>query len=159
MITYLTGDASEPIGKRPCIIAHVVNDIGAWGAGFVLAVSKKYPRDHIVYKDWIRGESPYPYHERAKFGTILPIQHEDGVTDVLLLAQNGVGGRPGAIPLSYWGLESALTYLAQYEQRQPIHMPRIGCGLAGGTWDKVGPMVESILNRREVYVYDLPVNR
>lgn len=157
MITYLTGDASDPIGKRPCIITHVVNDIGAWGAGFVLAVSKRYPRDHIVYKDWIRGESPY--RERAKFGTILPIQHEDGVTDVLLLAQNGVGGRPGGIPLCYQALHDALTLLSWYEPDQPIHMPRIGCGLAGGTWDKVGPMVESTLNRREVYVYDLPVNR
>jgi hypothetical protein len=157
MITYLTGDASDPIGKRPCIITHVVNDIGAWGAGFVLAVSKKYPRDHIVYKHWIEGSGPFKVPGWK--GTILPIPHDDGVTDVLLLAQRGVGRRHGSIPLDYMYLAASLLELSTYGDGQPIHMPRIGCGLAGGTWDRVGPLVENYLRDREVYVYDLPVSR
>jgi hypothetical protein len=37
-------------------------------------------------------------------------------------------------------------------------MPRIGCGLAGGTWDRVEPVLESTLAAAgvEVVVYDLP---
>jgi hypothetical protein len=35
-----------------------------------------------------------------------------------------------------------------------VHMPRIGCGLAGGTWDRVGPIVDWTLDRRDVFVYD-----
>lgn len=37
-------------------------------------------------------------------------------------------------------------------------MPRIGCGLAGGTWDRVGPIVEEELCAHgvPVMVYDWP---
>jgi hypothetical protein len=40
-IQYIAGDATAPIGDGNKIIAHVCNDIGAWGAGFVLAISKR----------------------------------------------------------------------------------------------------------------------
>jgi len=35
-------------------------------------------------------------------------------------------------------------------------MPRIGCGLAGGKWQKIEPIVENILvnNNINVFVYD-----
>ena len=37
------------------------------------------------------------------------------------------------------------------------HMPRIGCGLAGGKWEQVGPIVEETLAAAgvNVVVYDL----
>jgi hypothetical protein len=35
-------------------------------------------------------------------------------------------------------------------------MPRIGCGLAGGTWDKIEPLIQSALIKKniDVTVYD-----
>jgi hypothetical protein len=38
-----------------------------------------------------------------------------------------------------------------------VHMPRIGCGLAGGKWEEVGPVVEQELVDKGVAttVYDL----
>jgi hypothetical protein len=35
-------------------------------------------------------------------------------------------------------------------------MPRIGCGLAGGKWEQIEPIIErTLLNKNvEVYVYD-----
>jgi len=36
MITYLVGDATQPQGEGVKVIAHICNDIGAWGAGFVI---------------------------------------------------------------------------------------------------------------------------
>jgi hypothetical protein len=40
-----------------------------------------------------------------------------------------------------------------------VHMPRIGCGLAGGEWPKVEMLVKYFLTDRgiSVTVYDLPV--
>ncbi len=37
-----------------------------------------------------------------------------------------------------------------------VHMPRIGCGLAGGRWPRVEPLIVERLVRRgiEVTVYD-----
>lgn len=43
---YLTGDATAPGGTGTRIIAHVCNDIGHWGKGFVLAISKRWPEPH-----------------------------------------------------------------------------------------------------------------
>ncbi|MFJ9407826.1 hypothetical protein [Streptomyces sp. NPDC101393] len=38
-ITYVQGDATAPQGKGVKVIAHVRNDLGGWGKGFVLALS------------------------------------------------------------------------------------------------------------------------
>lgn len=40
-INYIKGDATQPIGENNKIIAHICNNEGKWGVGFVLAVSKK----------------------------------------------------------------------------------------------------------------------
>jgi hypothetical protein len=43
VIRYLVGDATAPFIKGPKIIAHVCNDVGKWGLGFVMSVSAKWP--------------------------------------------------------------------------------------------------------------------
>ena len=50
MIHYIKGDASYPIGDEIKIIAHVCNDIGAWGKGFVLAISRRWDKPKIEYQ-------------------------------------------------------------------------------------------------------------
>ena len=40
-ILYIKGDATAPIGSGVKVITHICNDIGGWGKGFVLALSKK----------------------------------------------------------------------------------------------------------------------
>jgi O-acetyl-ADP-ribose deacetylase (regulator of RNase III) len=51
-----------------------------------------------------------------------------------------------------------LLLLAQkaVELDASVHMPRIGCGLAGGTWDKIEPIINNSLIKSgvEVFVYD-----
>lgn len=37
-----------------------------------------------------------------------------------------------------------------------VHMPRVGCGLAGGSWDDVEPIINRALAGVPVTVYDLP---
>jgi hypothetical protein len=32
-LSYVEGDATDPIGDGPRIIAHVCNDVGAWAEG------------------------------------------------------------------------------------------------------------------------------
>ena len=41
-IIYIKGDATSPISPGNKIITHICNDIGGWGKGFVLALSKKW---------------------------------------------------------------------------------------------------------------------
>jgi hypothetical protein len=56
VITYINGDATSPQAKGPKIIAHCCNDIGKWGKGFVMAVSKRWPFARALYLDWYAGK-------------------------------------------------------------------------------------------------------
>jgi O-acetyl-ADP-ribose deacetylase (regulator of RNase III) len=61
-------------------------------------------------------------------------------------------------PIRYEAVEKCLEKLADeaLKLNASIHMPRIGCGLAGGKWEEIEPIIEKILlkNNIEVYVYD-----
>ena len=50
MINYLKADATIPQAEGNIIISHICNDIGAWGKGFVLAISKRWKEPAKQYK-------------------------------------------------------------------------------------------------------------
>lgn len=54
-ISYVIGDATDPPRDRPGIIAHVCNDIGAWGKGFVLALSRRWKQPEQDFRAWAGG--------------------------------------------------------------------------------------------------------
>jgi hypothetical protein len=43
-ISYLKGDATNPLGQGTKAIAHICNSTGSWGKGFVLALSKRWKK-------------------------------------------------------------------------------------------------------------------
>ena len=47
-IRYVIGDATAPEGEGPKVIVHVCNDIGGWGRGFVVALSKRWDKPELV---------------------------------------------------------------------------------------------------------------
>lgn len=65
-------------------------------------------------------------------------------------------------PIRYNALQECLKKVVEFiNSEQPstcvsIHMPRIGCGLAGGKWDEVQKIIEVELKDFNVVVYDLP---
>ncbi len=56
-IRYVKGDATQPLAKGNRIIAHVCNDLGGWGKGFVLAISKRWPGPEAAYRAWHKDRS------------------------------------------------------------------------------------------------------
>ena len=56
-LRIIAGDATNPHAKGPKIIAHVCNDLGGWGKGFVMAISRRWPEPGHAYRQW--------HHERA----------------------------------------------------------------------------------------------
>jgi len=50
-IHYLIGDATKPDVAGNKIIAHICNDVGGWGKGFVLAISKSWPEPERKYRE------------------------------------------------------------------------------------------------------------
>src|SRR5690606_39335667 len=54
-IHYVKGDATQPLTQGNKVIVHVCNDVGGWGKGFVLALSKHWPEPEAHYREWYAG--------------------------------------------------------------------------------------------------------
>lgn len=148
MIHYLIGDATEPITDKYRIVCHVVNDEGRWGRGFVVAVSQKWPKAETSYK----AHSPMP------LGTTDLVYIDSNTIIASMCAQHSVYKADiNELPLRYDALELCLQQIAKIFSGSTwsIHMPRIGCGLARGKWDKVEAIINESLKNMDVYVYDL----
>lgn len=155
-ITYVKGDATAPIGTGVKVIAHICNNIGAWGAGFTGALSKKYPVAESEYRLWRKI-----LQRNLPLGDVQSVLVD--VNPVLwvinMIAQEGVVSKTNVKPLKLWALAVALVRLADLTEDVDgtVHMPRIGCGLAGGVWEEVEPLIDICLVQRgiSVTVYDL----
>jgi O-acetyl-ADP-ribose deacetylase (regulator of RNase III) len=62
------------------------------------------------------------------------------------------------VPVRYEAIDRALAAVGDkaVELGASVHMPRIGCGLAGGTWSRIEPLITARLTARSipVTVYD-----
>lgn len=148
MITTIKGDATYPEGRGNKIIAHVCNDIGGWGRGFVLAISKRWEKPEKDYKQWFASGS-------AKLGSIQLVEVEEYIFVVNMIAQSGIYPKSGLPPIRYESLRkclSELNFVANLTQAT-VHMPKIGAGLAGGDWDKIYKIIEEELTV-DVVIYE-----
>ena len=61
-----------------------------------------------------------------------------------MIAQRGVRRGSSGPPIRYEALGECLAAVAAkaLELGPSVHMPRIGCGLAGGKWSEVEPLIE-----------------
>lgn len=154
-IHYATGDATAPPVPGPRIIAHVCNDIGAWGRGFVMALSKRGPEPEAAYRAWYRDRSSNDF----ALGAVQLVPVHDSVWVANMIGQHGIRRAGGQPPVRYEAIDEALGRLGEHavRLRASVHMPRIGCGLAGGRWEQIEPLLERQLAARGVVVtvYDL----
>lgn len=154
-IRYLTGDATSPQAKGPKIIAHVCNNRGGWGKGFVLAISKRWPEPEAAYRRWHRERA----HNDFALGATQLVQVAPDLWVANMVGQHGLKtSRSSGPPIRYDAVRQCLHALAAHAARLSagVHMPRIGTGLAGGRWDRVEPLVVSELTSHDipVTVYD-----
>lgn len=193
-IKYITGDATEPQGEGRKIIAHICNDVGAWGAGFVLALSARSSAPERGYQRWFLEQKTLPraldVEPPFELGEIQFTAYDSSTAlrpDVFvcnMIAQKGCGpakcshcaglgqhddhgdcihcrGTGRIPPFRDWALRYCLRKLAPkaHAAQATVHMPRIGCGLGGGTWEKITPIIlqEVSAHNIAVTVYDLPM--
>ncbi len=152
-INYIKGDATSPIGIDNKIIVHICNDIGGWGRGFVMALSKRWKQPEALYRSWAKSK------EKFNLGEIQTVQVDANLWVGNMIGQRDTKKSPdGTPPVRYEAINRCLekVYLFAIENNCSVHLPRIGCGLAGGEWDKVAPLLTSNLIEKgiEVTVYD-----
>jgi O-acetyl-ADP-ribose deacetylase (regulator of RNase III) len=155
-INYILGDATQPVGDGPRIIAHVCNDIGGWGRGFVVAISKRWKSPEAEYRAWSCGERDISF----KLGEVQFVSVEKALWVANMVGQHKTSPVDGVPPVRYDAIEAGLAKVTDFaiDRNASIHMPRIGCGLAGGSWEIVENLIElSVCHRGvPVTVYDLP---
>jgi O-acetyl-ADP-ribose deacetylase (regulator of RNase III) len=155
-ITFLRGDATRPRGAGPKIVAHVVNDATPnWGgAGFAQAVLRRWPQLQEDFRTWARSGP-----RSLSLGRVHLAEAEPATRVATLIAQHGYGASPSP-RIRYGALRAALDQLARVavDARATVHMPRIGCGQAGGDWNVVEELLSMTLAKARVpvYVYDRP---
>ena len=149
-IIYIRGDATVPSVKGVKVIAHVCNDIGGWGKGFVLAISRRWPEPEAAYRAWHRNRAANDFG----LGAAQFVQVEPYVWVANLIGQRGTRTGSKGVPVRYEAIDAALAKLADkaLELDASVHMPRIGCGLAGGKWSRVEPLVTERLVKRGIMV-------
>ncbi|WP_435261969.1 macro domain-containing protein [Tenacibaculum sp. nBUS_03] len=152
-IKYIKGDATTPIGNDKKIIVHVCNDIGGWGKGFVLAISKKWKKPEEEYREWYKSE------ESFELGAVQFVKVENNLWIANLIGQHKIRkDNKGIPPIRYEAIEQGLKKVKEKakELNASVHMPRIGCGLAGDSWDKIEPIINKELSTHEIptIVYD-----
>jgi O-acetyl-ADP-ribose deacetylase (regulator of RNase III) len=153
VVFYATGDATMPQSDGNKVIVHVCNDVGAWGAGFVLAISRRWKQPELDYRRWATvGDSSFA------LGGVQLVQVEEDIWVANLIGQRGIRGRAGIPPIRYEAVALGLATVADFARdlKASIHMPRIGAGLAGGDWTRIEALIDQELADETVTVYDLP---
>jgi O-acetyl-ADP-ribose deacetylase (regulator of RNase III) len=137
------------------VIAHQVNCQGVMGGGVALQIRERWPEAYNRY---------HYLCEKSGSELLGGIQFFDlgiGRSLVHLFGQDGLGkGRQ----TNYEALYTALEYLrgwmeATWVGQKTVAFPyKLGCGLAGGSWEIVEAMVRTVFDGFEgvVEIYRLP---
>jgi O-acetyl-ADP-ribose deacetylase (regulator of RNase III) len=153
-LQFIQGDATAPQAKGNRIIAHICNNLGGWGKGFVLAISERWPQPEEEYRRWHRSRADNDFG----LGAVQFVQVTPYIWVANMIAQQGMKTGSKGPPIRYEALELCLKQVADkaVELKSSVHMPRIGCGLAGGRWELIEPIVLRTLDLQgiTVTIYD-----
>jgi len=154
-ITYVQGDAGRPRGSGPKILAQIVNDSAfTWGGGFSLTVRKNWPIAQQAFRAWAEGEP-----RNLKLGNVHLRDVGEDLAVVSMIAQHGYGPSPKP-RIRYAALEACLEKLGKLaaERHAVVHMPKVGSGQAGGSWNVIREVVQETVCAHgvNVFVYEQP---
>lgn len=152
-IIYKKGNLLEAQESR---IAHVCNTKGVMGAGVAKLLSQAYPNLLATYQSDLSF-----YSEKS----INPLGHNSYHKEknndrviINMLAQSTYGrlGRHINYGAFYHcAVDINETFGRDFPEYRLIAIPRLGCGLAGGTWDVISELLEWSSPQITWVVYDL----
>jgi len=168
-IEYVKGDATRPLGDNTKMVLHCCNDIGKWGAGFVLALNNRWMEPKREYVNWFgHGKQIDSTISNTtgsfKLGEVQTVTVESDIVIANMIGQKGVRYQGRTPPIRYSAIDSCLKKVADIVENQAkvnnvitIHCPRFGSGLAGGKWPHIESLIiENICSKGiPVTVYDL----
>lgn len=172
MLKYKVGDVTNPEQTEgfTTVIVHCCNDIGVMGGGVALALAKKWPIVYDMYSEWSENNTyedanGIAHEQPFVLGQIQLVKVDpNGETWVCnLIGQRDVCDYFGLPPVRYEAIREGLRRLANKLGRHSkippsqfnIAMPRMGAGLAGGSWVEIEVIIAEELKDFDVTIYDL----
>ena len=155
-IVYKNGDVLKSDER---IIVHGCNCFNTMGSGIAKQIRARYPEAYEVDQDTVKGD-------HGKLGRFTGIIDDDsGVVIINAYTQYRYGRDIDVVYLDYDALKRAIDHVFGLGDEfvglfgeHPIAMPKIGCGLANGDWERVSEILERLSERhgRDIHVYELP---
>lgn len=119
-----------------------------------MAIRRKWPVAQQAYRQWASED-----RRNLALGNVHLAETNDKLSIVSMIAQRGYGASDKP-RIRYSALRTCLQHLSVLatKQKATVHMPRIGTGLAGGSWNIISELIDDVLCRAgiNVFVYDLP---
>lgn len=155
-ILEVDGDALRPRGKGPRLIAHVIPDTTSiWGGnGFASQVRRMYPDVWARFRNETIAARRSPHLGEVFVGSL-----GEDVRVAHMVAQRGIGPSKNQ-RLQYAALAQCLSEVREMAQQMgaTVHMPRVGTGHGGASWDIVKELISEELVDKGIAttVYRLP---
>jgi O-acetyl-ADP-ribose deacetylase (regulator of RNase III) len=153
ILHHVTGNATDPV-EDVAVIAHVCNNIGAWGAGFVVALSAADRTPELRYRNWNKTKQD-PQAGTFELGAVQFVPYRrPGLYVANMIAQQGVRHANGRPPIRYNALETCLAAVAEFAAIHDATLvgPRFGSGLAGGRWQQIENMAVNAATKAGIHV-------
>lgn len=150
MLKYVKGDL---LAVRTGIIGHGVNCRGAFGSGVAGQIARMYPQVRKLYLQrhttigWQLGD--VQFIDLTKMDPKLIVAN--------IASQDDYG--TDKVNVDYSGLAIGLEKVFRFAELEnlPVALPKIGCGLAGGSWETVERIITTLLMKYPigVTIYEL----
>jgi len=156
ILTQVIGDVTTPQRENSTDIVylpHVCNDIGGWGAGVVLAISRKWKNPERLYRFYMDTRSK----GKERLGETVFAKCDGKVVVCNMIAQHDYKDDANSRPLKYDALVKCMVDVATeilrhkgeylFSTEAPkfvIHCPKFGSDLAGGDWNFILALIEDI---------------
>jgi O-acetyl-ADP-ribose deacetylase (regulator of RNase III) len=157
-IKFVHGDVLAPRGSEVKIVCQLVNDQArVWGGGVAKSSGRKFPTAQRAFSNWI-----VTIPRAQRLGAVHFAEVENSIVIASLVGQAGFG--PSSLPrIRYAALERCFEQVRKYAlaRSASIHMPRIGAGQSGGSWETIEEFISEVFltDNIPITVYDLPPKR
>ena len=145
MIKYVKGNLLD---AEQVLIIHQCNAQDTMGSGVAKAIKDRYRQ---AYEDYISYFKLIPKEKRMGLIQITKVNDKRSVCNLIgQLNYLPRGQRHTSYDALTKGFEQVKSaYIGD------IAMPKIGCGLGGGNWNKVSEIIERVFDDRDIYIYEL----
>ena len=143
MIKYVKGDL---FSVKSGIIAHGVNTKGAFGSGVAYTMSVTYPEVRERYLEKHRCDG-------WQLGDVQVTDLNNGLFIANCATQDDYG--LGKVHANYEAIRVCMEKLKRFAKMRnlTISIPRIGAGLAGGSWETIEQILKEVFDDWDVIAY------